>query len=164
MKDLITWSSLISKLSYNKHTGDFRWKINNGKCRKNSLAGHIDNYGYRRITINNNVYMAHKLAWFYHYKTWPKLLDHIDRNPDNNSIFNLRECTQSQNQMNRGVQSNNTLGVKGVKLNKKGDKYIASITKDYQYYHLGTFDNIEEADLAYHTKAKEIFGEFYNGL
>jgi hypothetical protein len=40
--------------------------------------------------------------------------DHINKNTLDNRVSNLRICTRSQNMMNRGKNSNNTSGYKGV--------------------------------------------------
>ena len=70
-------------------------------------------------------------------------VDHIDRNPLNNRQSNLREATRSQNNMNKGIQSNNTPGYPGVCYDKQRKKWFAYIKIDYKRFWLG-----------YHTKKK----------
>lgn len=74
--------------------------------------------------------------------------DHIDGNGLNNQRFNLRACTSSQNQMNRGAQKNNELGIKGIRLRKDNNKYQARIKLGGIDYYLGNFNTIEEAIIA----------------
>jgi len=88
-------------------------------------------------------------------------VDHIDHNTLNNRKTNLRVCTQSQNCMNKKLQSNNTTGYKGVYLNKKTKKYRASIRINRKLKHLGYFNTAAEAYKAYKTVAKNLHGEFY---
>ena len=38
----------------------------------------------------------------------PNMIDHINGIKDDNSISNLRSCTNQQNSLNKGKQSNNT--------------------------------------------------------
>lgn len=87
-------------------------------------------------------------------------VDHIDRNPLNNCIENLRMATCRQNGINRPRQKNNTSGYKGIIWVKTHKKWCAKIKYNQKNIHLGYFDNIENAREAYNTKAKELFGEF----
>jgi len=49
-------------------------------------------------------FRGHRVAWLLHYGEWPKLaLDHINRNPLDNRIENLREATARQNMLNKDV-------------------------------------------------------------
>ena len=76
-------------------------------------------------------------------------------------ISNLRWATKSQNGHNRGKQSNNTFGFKGVTYEKRPKKYRARIKISDKVKHLGYFTTAKEASKAYETKAKEIHGEYY---
>lgn len=87
-------------------------------------------------------------------------VDHLDRDALNNRRYNLRTCTTSQNQANRGAPVNNTSGFKGVTWNKSSQKWQAQIeTMDRKLY-LGVFASKETAARAYDVKATELFGEF----
>jgi hypothetical protein len=85
-------------------------------------------------------------------------IDHIDHNGLNNQRCNLRWCTRSQNQINRGKPQNNTSGFKGV--GKHRGRWRATIRKDRVFYHIGLYDTAEAAARAYDKKALEFFGEF----
>lgn len=47
-------------------------------------------------------------------------IDHIDRNPKNNSIYNLRACNNILNSLNRGIRSDNNTGYVGVRILRDG--------------------------------------------
>ena len=90
------------------------------------------------------------------------VIDHIDGNPLNNMKSNLRECSLSENQQNRGKQINNSTGYKGVFIMRnKGREYIkAAISVKGKQHHLGIFKTKEQAALAYNEAAKKYHGEF----
>ena len=91
-----------------------------------------------------------------------KEVDHEDMNGLNNTRKNLRECTKSQNGMNKKKYKNNTSGYKCVYFNKKRKKYEAYIVKNKKKKHIGYFDTAIKAAKAYDKKAIELFGKFNN--
>tara|TARA_R110000782_G_scaffold235628_1_gene321660 strand:+ start:173 stop:640 length:468 start_codon:yes stop_codon:yes gene_type:complete len=141
---MITQKKLKSILEYNKSTGVFLWK----KCRNRilgSVAGTIDNKGYRRIGINKSYKRAHALAWFYVYGEWPKSqLDHINRNRDDNRIDNLRDVTSQQNSRNR-TPSINKFGVIGLSWCRKSNKFYSRITVDRKTKYVGYYASMLDA-------------------
>lgn len=153
---------LKSILDYNPETGVFKWKEKCGGAFSEKDAGWNDN-GYIRIMIKSKAYLAHRLAWLYVYGTWPeKFLDHINNNPSDNRIVNLREVTNAQNSFNQKRSVGNTSGYKGVSFHKHRQKFQANIKKNYIQYYLGLFDTAKEAHEAYCRKAKELYREFAN--
>lgn len=85
-------------------------------------------------------------------------VDHINGNGLDNRRENLRVATASQNSLNRGKQSNNKTGFKGVHKGRKG--FRAQIKINGKMVRLGDFDTPEEAYSAYCKKALEAYGEF----
>jgi hypothetical protein len=86
--------------------------------------------------------------------------DHVNRNGLDNRRINLRPATASQNTANRGRQSNNTSGYKGVVWGKRISKWIARIQVDGKQTYLGFFDDPVEAAHAYNQAASAAFGEY----
>jgi hypothetical protein len=89
-------------------------------------------------------------------------VDHVDHDGLNNQRSNLRTATQSQNiahMLNREKGSSRFLG---VYWNKRINRWISEITKDYRKIHLGTFKNEIEAAKAYNEAAVRLHGEFAN--
>jgi len=151
-------------LNYDSETGIFTKFVKYKGTTKE--AGCIDPQGYRRISIRINGLTkntkAHRLAWFMTYGELPNVIDHIDGNPLNNAIKNLRSCTQQQNTFNRGAYKNNTSGYKGVYWHKMAKKFQAKIGINGKLKHLGLFNTAKEASEVYEAKAKELFGEYYS--
>ena len=95
---VLALSELRALLSYNPCTGIFTWKKLGGK-KKAIRAGNSE---WRpRIVIAGKSYAVSRLAWYFTYGHWPGVVDHIDRNPRNNSVWNLANGTQSDNMRNR---------------------------------------------------------------
>ena len=87
-------------------------------------------------------------------------VDHRDRDGFNNQRSNLRFCTRSQNQCNRGLQSNNTSGFKGVRYRADSGKWSAQIRFNGVTKSCGSYPTKEEAIEAYDQAARELHGEF----
>ena len=140
--------------------GNLYWKIRRQGIRKDKKAGHLRKDGYSQIKINNKPYKTHWLIFLYHYGYLPKIVDHVDRNPSNNKIENLREATKSQNCMNRKPYKNFSSKYKGVSWHELSNKWMSNITINYKHIHLGSFTNEIDAALAYNNAAIKYFGEY----
>ena len=89
-------------------------------------------------------------------------IDHIHgkKSRYDNRKENLRIATRSQNNMNKGIQSNNTSNVTGVSWHKGINKWVAYITINRKRINLGSFENFDKA-VSIRKKAEErYFGEF----
>lgn len=89
-----------------------------------------------------------------------KEVDHINGNGLDNRRENLRIVTHHQNMMNKKIYKNNKVGVKGIV--KYGNKYRARITLNGKKIHLGMFNNLKQAKIAYQNAANLYFGKFAN--
>lgn len=87
-------------------------------------------------------------------------IDHINGNKLDNRRENLRFATKSQNMANRGKQSNNRLGAKGVTQHRETWGFRAEIMVNGDRKCLGSFRTKEMASMAYAEAAKELHGEF----
>jgi hypothetical protein len=88
------------------------------------------------------------------------VVDHKDGNVFNNTKENLRPCSVSQNNINRGKQVAGSTKYKGVSWMKSKSAWRARIMKHRREIHLGLFDNECDAALAYNKAALEHFGKF----
>ncbi len=88
------------------------------------------------------------------------VVDHIDRNPLNNSRENLRICTNRENSCNRAPKPGKSSLFKGVYWDKWVNKWTANISYQKKTKYLGAFDNEQLAAHAYNKAAVVIHGEF----
>ena len=157
VKEELTAIRLRELLKYNPDTGEFVWRVSCRGTKAGDTAGTSGSEGRRHITIGYSKYKAHRLAWLYVYGYWPKnLIDHINGDPTDNRIENLREATVSENLHNqRRSHKNNKTGVLGVQWRPMKNKFRARITVSGKEISLGHFDSIEDAEKAYlEAKAK----------
>lgn len=141
-KDL-TVERVRELLDYNPDTGDFHWKPR--------PAGHKRKSGYVSIHIDGCEIKAHQLAWFLTTGEWPEtLIDHINGDPSDNRISNLRDGTAKLNAENmRRAAARSRSKLLGVTWHEKNAKWQAEISVSGKKHYLGTYDTPEEAHQAY---------------
>lgn len=105
--------------------------------------------------------LAHQAAWYLTHGVWIGGLDHINGNPADNRLDNLRLATQAQNSSNtrkqRGTYSSQ---YKGVSWSKSKGKWHVCITAHGKQTHHGDFTNEVEAAQTYDRVARILHGEF----
>lgn len=141
-------------------TGNLYWKKNRGPVRQGSIAGYVSKTGYVSIRFEGKLYYAHRIMWFLETGESPEFLDHINGDPSDNRISNLRVVTRKQNNRNSTKSTNNTSGYKGVSWSKSWKKWIAVITVNYKHILLGGFLCPKEAANAYDNAATKYHGEY----
>lgn len=116
---------------------------------------YIDSNGYP-MTYTARSKTLHKHLFGKQQKGF--VIDHINRNKLDNRYENLRVITAKENSYNRTKSNNSNNKYKGVI--KRGNKYVASISKDGKRHEIGGFETEEDAANAYDMMAQELFGEF----
>jgi hypothetical protein len=129
------------------------------------LKQRINNEGYVVISfIFKNVSRTlrlHRLFFYLHHGYLPQLVDHKDRNPQNNNIENLRELTKSGNNRNRNKSQNRkrkpSSKYKGVS-KTRSNKWQARIRdlNGKKDINLGTFHKEDDAGQAVNDKIREL--------
>ncbi len=162
---MLTADRLRELLIYDPATGLFRWRVDrlgyrgNAYVKAGQAADHVEAAGYVVIRIDGKRYKAHRLAFLYMTGAFPPdFVDHINGHRADNRWQNLRPATRSQNGGNRGLNTRNKTGVKGVY--PEGKRYRAMIQMNGKQSRLGTFDTIAEAQAAYLKAANDAFGDF----
>lgn len=112
-------------------------------------AGYTNSKGYKVVRLDGAKVLAHRVIWEMFNGPIPKdmFIDHINRDPGDNRIRNLRLVTRQENQFNTSA-----LGVHGV----ASGKYVSQIQVDKTKIYLGRFNTQEEARNAY-IEAKKRF-------
>lgn len=144
-------------LDYDPKSGHLRWRKNN------KIAGWTDDLGYIHVRIGRTkLYLAHRLAWLHFHGAWPaENIDHINGQPSDNRIENLRECTQAQNCRNTKLVHATSKFRKGVCYDPKRKKFRAYIRRrGGKHGHLGRFDTLEEAIAAREEAERRLHGAF----
>jgi hypothetical protein len=117
-----------------------RWrKRYNNRTRPDLVAFPSVRKGYYVGRLGGQNLEAHRVVFFLHNGYWPDLIDHWDRNKQNNHPDNLRD---------RSVQDNNQ-NVIGRGWVRHQGRYQAQITVSGKVLYLGMYDTPEAAHEAY---------------
>jgi hypothetical protein len=141
-----------------------RWIKKRQNIQVGDVAGCKNPDGYWFLGFGYKTYRCHRIIYKLHHKIniQHTEIDHIDNNPSNNKIENLRIANSSEQKWNKRTYKNNSSGIKGVYWNQPSKKWLARIAKNGKRHHLGLFENLEDARIAVEKARKEMHGEFAN--
>lgn len=117
--------------------GKLFWLVSiNPKAPAGSEAGTLRGDGYKVFGYQGRKWLAHRVIWELHFGGIPEgyVIDHIDNNPRNNRVENLRCVSYSGNNLNKKY-------LVGVGLHKKSGKWRAYTKESGRSKHLGSFTN-----------------------
>lgn len=139
---------------YEPKTGELFRKY---KTKDKGIVGTINKSGHVAVSFEGKTYYVHRIAYIMHYGSIPIGfdIDHINGNPQDNRIDNLRAVPHKVNRRNSKRNNNNTSGHTGIYAH--GNKWVAKIKVDYKAVHLGIFKKLEDAVLA-RKEAEEKYG------
>lgn len=148
-------------LEYDKTTGNLYWKVRSSLgVRIGFVAGCKDSKGYVNIGFAGKIYKAHRIVWYMETSEWPKgCIDHINGNPSDNRMCNLRDVSTRENGNNQ--KSHRQGKIPGISSKKLNGRYRVKIQIAGKDVHLAWMENKEYAGIAY-SVAKENL-DFYNG-
>lgn len=145
-------------LDYDAETGKFTWiKSPSSGVKAGTEAGR-NSRSYFEIRLCNTRIQAHRLAFLVYHGRLPAIVDHINGDPFDNRICNLREVDTSQSVVNRKTYGKS--GFKGVTKVAGAKTWTANISFRGVTKYLGCFQTAEEAHEAYKKVAAELHGEY----
>lgn len=119
-----------------KHAG----KPAGRRCGDGYIAIHLRIKGKRRQL------QGHRVIWMLHYGEWPtNMIDHINRDPSDNRIENLRDVDNGINQRNRINRA--SAGHKGSMRSRT--RFMSHVRVGSEYVYLGMFGTEQEAQAYY---------------
>lgn len=150
---------LLASYIYDAERGIFLRRFSGGGQKAGSIAGTVNAGGYLYIRVGKRQCLQHRMAWLYMHGDLPDYLDHLNGNPGDNRISNLRPATYSENGANQRKHRDGANPHKGVYQTKYG-RWQAKILVQGKRLHLGNFQTKEEALTAYGAAAQKHFGAF----
>ena len=152
---------------YDPNSGKLTWLFDPDKSvwwnsrYANTSAGSTRKDGYVQVFAAGKLRLAHRIIWVYVNDVIPNGLtvDHVNGNPNDNRICNLRLATPTENQFNRRNAKNKLLP-KGVGFNASRGLFRARIRIAGKQVTLGFFQTVAEASAAYAKFATDVHGKF----
>ena len=85
-------------------------------AKEGDVAGYVASNGYGHVTVDYKGYLSHRVIWEMYNGNIPprKFIDHIDGNPGNNSLSNLRLVESSGNGRNKLPRDGRLTGVRAT--------------------------------------------------
>ncbi len=136
----ITQNLLLELFEY--RDGDLYNRVfRSPRATKGTIAGSLNpSNGYMRVCVNGRIYQLSRVIWMWHNGDIPEgfEVDHIDQNPMNNRIENLRLLDRKRNEWNKSFAN----------VNFESGKWRARIKRHGKSYHVGMFSSAEQAGQA----------------
>jgi hypothetical protein len=144
--------------------GAIYWRHRHGG-KKNRAAGSkagtaLGKRPYLRVAINYRFYYVHRLVWAMHHDIVPDVIDHIDGDPSNNRIENLRPSSISGNMQNSKLNSRNSSGIKGVSFCARTGKWKGEVYANGKKHSAGSFGSKEDCGAAVEKLRADVHGKF----
>ena len=134
-----------------RHAGEMSGALTGGKNKPNK---------YWEVVVMGKRIKGHWVVWALHHGEFPKFIDHINGDSQDNRIENLREANEIKNGQNRQISKNNTTGVKNVSFMSKLNRYKVTIFVDGVQKIIGTYKSIEEAEASAIQAREKYHGQF----
>ena len=101
------------------------------------MAGTLQPNGYYAFSLTvggrSRTFYCHRVVWELHNRPLEvgEVIDHVNMIRSDNCPENLRLVDNSKNMQNRGKQSNNDSGIKGLSYNKRDRRWQGFVTANH---------------------------------
>ena len=145
-----------------------RWRVSRGGVCAGSHAGCIrkhSTYPSRSdwvVSVNSRMWMASRIIYCITYGEIPQdmQVDHINGNPLDNRVENLRIATPTQNSWNCKTNKRNKSGIRGVWWRESNQKWRVAIRTLGRRLQIGEYSNLSDARRAREEAELRLHGEF----
>lgn len=105
----------------------------------------FDKKGYPYGFLFKSRWPKHRIVWAFHRGDIAGEIDHIDGNPSNGRIENLRDVSRATNMRNKRTYNRNSSGFRGVYWSKAMQKWRVAISLNGKERHQGYFGSFDDA-------------------
>ena len=143
---------------FNNKPGEMLADLDVWNAWASAYCWHLTANGYAATGYNGKNTLFHNIA-FPNCKNGI-VADHINGNRLDNRMENLRLVNRAQNNMNKGLRSDNTSGHTGVSWDKLKGKWVVQIQVDGKNKHIGRYASKKDAINARIKAEEKYFGEY----
>ena len=162
MSDRITQEQVKAFFDYREDGNLIRKVKTSNRVKVGEVVGWITAKRYKAVHIEGKPEYIHRLVFLYHHGYMPECIDHIDNDPLNNRIENLRAASLGQNMLNiRGFVGSKS-GVKGVAWSRSSKKWTVMCRVNKKSKYIGVYEDLELAELVAIEARNKYHGQFAN--
>lgn len=158
---MLTQDQVVDLFDY--RDGNLYWRKSlSNRVKVGAKVGCRDKHLYTRVGINGKLYWLHRVIFLHQHGYMPSHVDHINMNPTDNRVENLRAASKSQNMQNTRLRANNKSGLKNVSWNNRLRKWHVQMNIKGKHTHIGVFEDLELAKFVASEYRDKYHGEFAN--
>jgi len=143
-----TAEDFLSEMSFDIEAGVITLTRSRAGHKAGTRAGSLRRDGYRKIQFRGVPLKEHQLLFFIANGYWAEEIDHINGNPLDNRLCNIRNTNFAGNNKNKGARKGRDLPTGVVRVgNNFGARIGDGGSSTFEW--LGTFETKELAQMAY---------------